>query len=432
MRLFANSSLVFRLWVTLSLLAAAFSTLALGTYTWLAVGDSINAAHTQIEGKVRVLQASVNRMVATGNQPAAGEVVLAEELGLRSLRFIDADGRDVVPTQFGSLTAQDADGGAAFIASSTPERPAARRVRIDNGDIVATALSPLDVIRGGTFGEEYSLTVSHPQGQGPPIRMAIVLEYPDISREASVIIARSLWAGVVIVSATVVGMWLALRIFVTGPLRRYSHLARLIAGGDPVRIPTPGSDELNQLGRALNGMADALQHEASVDSLTGLYNLRHLSTNLETLIKEAEAEKKPLSVIVGDLDNLKPVNDTYGHLVGDRLLQAVSETLRAWSGHRFTCWRLGGDEFAVAMPRLEEEQARSEASELRQKISTIRLSGQSQVRASISLGVASYPKDGETADALLAAADLRMYALKALGSEERRRDAVPATSIRTA
>jgi diguanylate cyclase (GGDEF)-like protein len=246
-----------------------------------------------------------------------------------------------------------------------------------------------------------------------------VVQYPDVSAEALVIIKRSAWVGLVIISGLLVGMWLLLRLFVTRPLRHLSHTALRIAGGDGVRMPAKGGDELSELGRALNGMADALQHQATVDSLTGLYNLRHLSTNLEILIRDAAEAGRPLSVIVGDLDNLKPVNDTYGHSAGDKLLQAVSEALRIWGGRRFTCWRVGGDEFAIALPYVDEQDALGHASDLRRKVNNIQLAGQ-EWRASISVGVATFPKDGETAGSLLAAADRRMYALKALRSEERR------------
>jgi diguanylate cyclase (GGDEF)-like protein len=357
------------------------------------------------------------------NEPLPYEQDLARELGIRGLRLFGSGGRELGPPRFGAMNAADPAGEEEFINSAMVEKPAQRKVHIDGSRFNPTEITPIDVIRGGTFGEQYAVIVPIPNAPGGLVRMTFVVQYPDVSADAMVIIKRSAWVALVIVSGLLITTWLLLRFFVTRPMRRLSTLALKIAGGDSVRMPAKGEDELSELGRALNGMADALQHQATVDSLTGLYNLRHLSSNLELLIREAHETGEPLSVIVGDLDNLKPVNDTYGHRAGDKLLQAVSDTLRSWAGLRFTCWRVGGDEFAVALPHVDEQNALAHASDLRRKVNNIEMEGQG-LRASISVGVASYPKDGANAGALLAAADRRMYALKALRSEERRLAAI--------
>jgi diguanylate cyclase (GGDEF)-like protein len=425
----SNGSLVLRLWVTLSLLAIAFLALSLGTYTWLAVSDSVEAAHEQTQNKIRVIRSS--RFSLPNNEPLPYELDLAHELGIRNLRLIAPNGRDVTPTRFGPMSTADLAQENAFLASAAPDKPAQRRLLLDGDMYAASDISPIDVIRGGNYGEQFAVVVPVPNVPGGLVTMTFLAEYPDIHHDAIVIIKRSLWAGLVIMSGLLVGMWLLLRLFVTRPMRSLGQLALRIAGGDSVRMPAKGGDEMSELGRALNGMADALQHQATVDSLTGLYNLRHLSSNLESLIREAAAAQQPLSVIVGDLDNLKPVNDTYGHSAGDKLLQAVSDALRSWGGRRFTCWRVGGDEFAIALPYINEQDALAHASDLRRKISNIQLAGQ-ELRASISVGVASYPKDGESAGALLAAADRRMYALKALRAEERRVSAIALQELQAA
>lgn len=430
MAFLSKGSLVLRVWITLSLLALGFSGLALGTFTWLAVSDSIDAAHAQTLNKVRVIQASAARLSPPVNQTRGTERELANELGIVSLRLIDGTGRDIGAPRIGVIPAKDAGVNAEMIKTATIEKPSQRRVRIDSDGYHASTTTPLDVIRGGTYGEEWVVVTNLPQSPSGPVKMAFVVQYPDVHSAAIVIIKRSAWVGLFIASGLIIGTWLLLRLVVTRPMRRLSQLALKIAGGDSVRMPARGTDELSELGRALNGMADALQHQATVDSLTGLYNLRHLSSNLEALIREAADTRQPLAVIVGDLDNLKPVNDTYGHSAGDKLLQAVSDTLRSWGGRRFTCWRVGGDEFAIALPHVDEQNALAHASDLRRKISNIQLAGQ-ELRASMSVGVASYPKDGESAGALLAAADRRMYALKALRAEERRLAASAVKELQT-
>jgi diguanylate cyclase (GGDEF)-like protein len=167
-------------------------------------------------------------------------------------------------------------------------------------------------------------------------------------------------------------------------------------------------------------MADALEHQATVDALTGLYNLRHLSSHLEALIHEARLARKHLSVIFGDLDNLKPVNDTYGHEAGDRVLQAVGNAIRNWAGKSFICWRLGGDEFVVALPGIGEDEAEGQAAYLRKVVSSLLVPvADTHVRPSISVGISSFPEDGSSAGTLLGIADRRMYSVKTTRAEER-------------
>ena len=417
----SKGSLVLRLWITLSLLAIGFSGIALGTYTWLAVSDSVASAQQQTENKIQVIRSS--RFSLPNTDPSTYELDLANQLGIRNLHLLGTNGRELAPVRFGAMAPGDIAREASFVNTATVEKPARRTVEILKDGFRDTDISPDRVIRGGTFGEQYAVLLPAPNVPGGLVRMSFVVLYPDVSQDAWTIIKRSAWVALVIDAGLIIAVWLLLRLFVTRPMRQLSQLALKIAGGDSIRMPTRGGDELSELGHALNGMADALQHQATVDSLTGLYNLRHLSSNLESLISEARATNQPLSVIVGDLDNLKPVNDTYGHSAGDKLLQAVSDALRSWGGHRFTCWRVGGDEFAVALPHIDEHTALTHASDLRRKVSHIQLAGQ-ELRASISVGVACYPKDGESAGALLAAADRRMYALKALRSEERRLAAI--------
>jgi diguanylate cyclase (GGDEF)-like protein len=210
-------------------------------------------------------------------------------------------------------------------------------------------------------------------------------------------------------------MWLLLRRFVARPLIEYSATARRIAAGEPLRLPDGGSNELGQLGQAINGMADILRHQSSIDALTGLYNQGHLASRLEALLEEARERKESLTIIVCDLDNLKPVNDTYGHHIGDLLLKTVARHLTKWAGVECTCWRTGGDEFAAAIPGTDPETTKAKAAELEKTINALHLTvqGGDFIRVSLSIGSATYPEDGITGAALLNLADMRMYAEKA-------------------
>jgi diguanylate cyclase (GGDEF)-like protein len=292
-------------------------------------------------------------------------------------------------------------------------------VRIQSGASRRVSLSPLDVLRGGDLAEEHVLPLTSIL-PGQPGALRIVVAYGNLTGTARrLLIITAVIAGLVLAGRVIV-MRSMLDNYVSKPLHAYSQLALQAAAGEVSRLPADGHDELSQLGRAINGMADALAYDATVDALTGLYNLRHLSSNLEVLLAGAAAAGRPLSLIVGDLDNLKPVNDAYGHQAGDTVLKAVSSAISSWAGRRYTCWRLGGDEFVVALPNTDEREASVQAARLRRAIGDLRVPvGEAEVRPAMSVGLAAYPVDGSSAGALLGIADRRMYTAKTLNGEGR-------------
>jgi diguanylate cyclase (GGDEF)-like protein len=413
-----GTSLVFRLWLALSVVGTLFAAGALAAFVLLSVNDDVNAAHRSTLDKATVVLGAMSRLSKDGVTPSTADTAVGRSLGLRKLELIAPNG-SVSPASLPDAPAStepaiDAEMARKALAGQTAQR----QLVVSDTGFKGSVISPVDVLRGGSYAEEFVFPLNIPTSpNAAAVRM--VIDYPDLTAGSHTLVGRVAWVGLVLLTASLVGMWLFLRHFVSRPLHRYSQLALRIAGGDPVRMPATGGSELAELGRALNGMADALNTQATVDSLTGLYNLRHLSSNLESLIADAKRDQRPLSLIVGDLDNLKPVNDTFGHSAGDRLLQEVSNAVRDWSGPQFTCWRLGGEEFVVALPRINSEEALGHAADLRTRIASIQLPA-SGLRASISVGVATYPMDGENAGTLLNAADRRMYALKALRAEERR------------
>src|SRR5690242_6954119 len=151
MGLISRAPLVLRLWIFLSLLAVAFSAIALGTYTWLAISDDVDSQHAEVVNKVRVVQSS--RFVMPSSEPLTYEKDLAGELGIRSLRLLSPASSDLVPPLFGALSARDAGAESALINSAQIDKPAMRRIRFDGDSFTATATTPVDVVKGGTFGE---------------------------------------------------------------------------------------------------------------------------------------------------------------------------------------------------------------------------------------------------------------------------------------
>ena len=140
---------------------------------------------------------------------------------------------------------------------------------------------------------------------------------------------------------------------------------------------------------------------------------------MSTEISRAERLRSPLAIIVLDVDGFKQINDSYGHPVGDQVLREVSRSLLDSLRPYDTCVRFAGDEFVVLMADCQPDMADVKRRELQQCIEASALEvGSSVIRVGASAGVAVYPQDGLTEDALLTAADQRMYADKA---ERRRR-----------
>ena len=150
------------------------------------------------------------------------------------------------------------------------------------------------------------------------------------------------------------------------------------------------------------------------DPLTNLANRSVFELNFHTAITEARGGGTGVAIILLDLDRFKPVNDTLGHVVGDRFLQEVSKRLQGAIRKQDTLARLGGDEFAIVMPAIL---ARSEAESMASKIlNLLRLPYQIEsfeLRGSASIGVSLFPDHGEDAATLHRLADMAMYQCKA-------------------
>ena len=161
-----------------------------------------------------------------------------------------------------------------------------------------------------------------------------------------------------------------------------------------------------------------LRAEAMLDQKTGLYNAGHLNSTLAEEMQRAARFNRPLSVIVADLDLLRKINNSYGHLSGDAVLQGVAEVFRAELRPYDVAARFGGEEFAVLLPETRFDEAMAIAERIRASVaaSPFRRSGSDEpVPATLSLGVASYPAHAGDADELVHQADLALYRSKALG-----------------
>jgi diguanylate cyclase (GGDEF)-like protein len=152
---------------------------------------------------------------------------------------------------------------------------------------------------------------------------------------------------------------------------------------------------------------------AVTDSLTGLYVRRYFMVKLQEEIHRAERYDKIISVIMADLDRFKDINDTYGHDVGDRALEAISQFLQKNIRDVDTIARYGGEEFVMLIPDADKESAFSLAERLREELARVNLDNLPPI--TISLGIATYPADGTDIDDLIKKADAAMYAAKKAG-----------------
>jgi diguanylate cyclase (GGDEF)-like protein len=161
-----------------------------------------------------------------------------------------------------------------------------------------------------------------------------------------------------------------------------------------------------------------LAHQAQHDPLTGLPNRLLFKDRLEHALSRAERTGAPLALLFLDLDRFKHVNDTFGHAVGDQLLQEVSRRLEAAVRREDTVARLGGDEFTIL---LEDLRRPEDAAVLARKLlaalaEPCQIAGH-DLRVTTSIGIGIHPRDGTTAAELLAHADAAMYLAKGDGRD---------------
>ena len=160
----------------------------------------------------------------------------------------------------------------------------------------------------------------------------------------------------------------------------------------------------------------AIKHLANHDALTGLPNRRLFTERIQLEIARSERSKLKFCVMLFDLDQLKEVNDSFGHNVGDLLLQAVSQRLLALLRKSDTVARMGGDEFLLILPDMKSSQdAIQTAERILVALNTpFTLEGY-QINISTSIGISFFPDDGKDMNQLLKSADIAMYQAKQKG-----------------
>ncbi len=174
-------------------------------------------------------------------------------------------------------------------------------------------------------------------------------------------------------------------------------------------------------GAGVMGAAVALRghrwrYLSGTDALTGLANRAWFEERLEEEMSRARRHGESLAIAVADLDSFREMNSAHGHAGGDLALQAVARRLRQCIRKSDLAARLGGDEFVLAFPATDVAQAVQRLDGLRQEIEGLRVSvGRTALTLTMSVGVASWPADGEDFEGVLAQADARTFEAKRLG-----------------
>jgi diguanylate cyclase (GGDEF)-like protein len=165
-----------------------------------------------------------------------------------------------------------------------------------------------------------------------------------------------------------------------------------------------------------NARSVELIHQLTItDDCTGLFNARHLYTLLdEQIAVSAQHRDYQFSLLFVDLDHFKQVNDTHGHLVGSRLLSEVGGLMKRVLGPENSCFRYGGDEFVALLPGLGKQGAIDATKRLWSDLRDARfLTGQGlSLALAGSFGLATFPEDGNSVQAIIRAADTMMYNAK--------------------
>ncbi|UCF70303.1 MAG: diguanylate cyclase [candidate division WOR-3 bacterium] len=179
-------------------------------------------------------------------------------------------------------------------------------------------------------------------------------------------------------------------------------------------------DELNLHRNQIEKQQRKLELLAQTDALTGLSNHRHFMEELTTEVQRAVHSGSPLSVMILDLDDFKRINDTYGHLIGDRVLLMTAEIIKKHARSTDIIARYGGDEFCVALTNTTAPGARALAHKIREEISgkVFAADGSAKFQITCSIGLTQFHKDMASTLDILKLADQALYNAKKAGRNE--------------
>jgi diguanylate cyclase (GGDEF)-like protein len=363
-------------------------------------------------------------VIAVPVQRGEGSIlgVLAAKLNLRgaakALRtFAPRDGQIYLLTTTGTLIAGSGENSAELMQTSMNPR-VLDRLKTREGLVV-------------TYGSFAGNEVVGSLKRVPRVPWAVVAEIPADAAYWQVRRFRNLT--LLIVGALLLGVGaIAYRfgLLIVRPLERLTKGAAEVAEGDlAVDLPAAkgevgdlttvfnhmvgrlrqGRQELDAMNERLRSQNEELERLSASDALTGLYNRRFLTQRLSEELSRAYRQKCAFTVLMADVDEFKKYNDTYGHPAGDEVLKKVA-TILLGSTRAVDCTvRYGGEEFAVLLTDTTGDEALEVAERIRARVAEQEFPGR---KITISIGMAEFPQDGYSAEALISSADEALYAAK--------------------
>jgi diguanylate cyclase (GGDEF)-like protein len=247
-----------------------------------------------------------------------------------------------------------------------------------------------------------------------------------------VLVVGAITAGIVVLAGGGDAFWISVpaALLVAAPAR--TRVASLVRGGAVVvaaslptlidsslyplpsaalviLIPVASLLVLAEMRTRLERDRDALRHSAATDPLTGIANRRSLLERIDYEISRHARARRSFALVMLDLDGFKALNDRFGHAAGDQLLRETGAALQRTVRAQDTAARIGGDEFCVLAPETDVAGLLQLETRISRGVSSV-TAGVGELKASG--GSAMFPRDGATAEALLAAADARLLQAK--------------------
>jgi diguanylate cyclase (GGDEF)-like protein len=179
-----------------------------------------------------------------------------------------------------------------------------------------------------------------------------------------------------------------------------------------IRTQVKEENKLRAMAATLSERSQTFEQAALTDALTGMQNRRYFDEALNEYLKEFERIKRPVGLMIIDLDHFKHINDTHGHDTGDEVLRAVAECLKDMTRYHDIVARLGGEEFAVVAPNMNIDHLMRFAERIRRAIAAAPVSrAKAKLRVTASMGLAVW-NGHEDAESLFRRADQNLYEAK--------------------
>ncbi|HYK12170.1 MAG TPA: diguanylate cyclase [Gemmatimonadales bacterium] len=320
-------------------------------------------------------------------------------------------------------------GAGLLVAGKGPAADSALTARLSDATIQNLTARSGQALEYTSFGKKSVLGTMEPVDR---LHWAAIAEVPSTAAFRQIEHLRNVTTVVVAIIFLSVGlMAYALGLLIVHPLDRLSEGAATVAQGNlTVDLPVVGGGEVGRLTEVFNHMVgriregrDALQKLSVTDGLTGLYNRRRLMETLDVEAERSERGAGPFSVLMVDVDHFKKYNDTHGHQAGDEVLTRVAGILKEVTRQVDCAARYGGEEFLVLLPQTAMDGAAEVAERLRTRLKATGANGGGDP-VTVSVGVAEFPKNGDTTQSVIAAADAALYRAKADGRDRVVRSAV--------